>query len=279
MAKARFKALRKLFKRRESENAMQPSPAEPSLNDKMLRFIEKNQHRKPPVRENFLRPEILIPCYNHGAFLRHLMDALQGIDVPITVIDDNSDAATREIIDELQARYGLKVIRNAVNLRQSGSLNKAIAESSNNLFIVANADDYLLPSWVPYVIGNFEKSDISLMGGMHICFFNHFAHSEKHMAQIVRQAAYQPESDLRMYGPDDARHFSHDNSIDMTMTGCAFLKSAWDFVGGFYSLENRVSIHDDRDFQMRVCAFFNVGVSDEISAFWRSDSSTGMGTK
>jgi hypothetical protein len=39
-----------------------------------------------------------------------------------------------------------------------------------------------------------------------------------------------------------------------------------------------VSIHDDRDFQMRVCAFFPVAVSDELSALWRSNSSTGMGT-
>jgi hypothetical protein len=65
----------------------------------------------------------------------------------------------------------------------------------------------------------------------------------------------------------------------MTMSGCSFLKSAWEFVGGFYPLERRVSIHDDRDFQMRVCCFFNIGISNEISALWRSDSSTGMGIK
>ena len=279
MGEARFKVLRKWFKGKKVKEAQPPLPHEPSLNDKMLRYIEQNQHRQPGPREGVLRPEILIPCYNHGAFIGNLVDVLQDVNVPVTVIDDNSNAETREIIDNLQRKHGLKVIRNAVNLRQAGSLNKAIAESENNLFSVANADDYLLPAWVSYALGKFGETDISLLGGKHICFFNHFPQSEKHMAQTLRQSNYQPQSGFRMHGPDDARHFSHDNSIDMTMTGCTFLKSAWEFVGGFYNLENRVSIHDDRDFQMRVCAFFKIGVSDELSAFWRSDSSTGMGTK
>lgn len=253
--------------------------SQPSLNDRLAAFIDRNSHRALPVREKTFQPEILIPCFNHGRYLPFLLDVLEGGHVPITIIDDHSDEPNRALIEECRSQYGAKVIRNDTNLRQAGSLNKAISASENNLFIVVNADDYLLPGWVRYAVTQFQEHELFLLGGMHICFRNHFPQSERHLTHLLKTAPYAPSSRLRRYGPDDARSFTHDNSIDMTMTGCTFLRSAWEFVGGFYNLADRVSIWDDRDFQMRVCAFFPVGVSDDLSALWRSDSSTGMGTK
>lgn len=250
-----------------------------TLNEKIQLYIAGTQGRAIPLREVDLRPEILIPCFNHAKYLANMLSVLRGVDVPITIIDDNSSEDDRLLIDELRGIFHFKLIRNEVNLRQGGALNKAIEDSANNLFIVANADDYLLPGWPDYVIGQFGSSEIRMMGGMHICFFNHFPRSERHLMDVVGSSGYRPQGTLRYYGPEDAKRFDHDNSIDMTMTGCAFLKSAWMYAGGFLALKDRVSIHDDRDFQMRVCASFQVGVSDDLSAFWRSDSSTGMGTK
>lgn len=278
MLKAKLKLLRKVFKKHPDVEAAQ-RPAELTLNEKMQRYIQNHRGLALPEREFEFRPEILIPCFNHAKYLARLMDVLKNVGVPITVIDDNSSEQDKSLIEGLRAQYGFNLIRNDVNLRQSGSLNKAIAQSGNNLFIVANADDYLLPGWIYYVAEQFKSTDIFLMGGMHICFFNHFPQSEQHFAHVVKFSGYQQRQSLRFYGPEDAKGFTHDNSIDMTMTGCAFLKSAWSHVGGFYSLKDRVSIHDDRDFQMRVCASFKIGVSDDLSAFWRSDSSTGMGTQ
>ncbi len=271
-----WKSLARRFSRADASR--RPPTAQPSLNERVREFIDRNRNRALPPRETTLRPEILIPCYNHAAYLTHLLEVLQGCGVPVTVIDDHSDDPNRLLIDELQSRFGVNVIRNETNLLQGGSLNKAIEMSSNNLFLVANADDYLLPGWVPYAIKQFRDHGISLLGGMHICFFNHFPQSEPCLAQLLKASTYAPSGELRFYGPADALRFDHDNSIDMTMTGCAFLKSAWDFVGGFYARADRVSVHDDRDFQMRICSFFPIGISAELSALWRSDSSTGMGT-
>jgi glycosyltransferase involved in cell wall biosynthesis len=273
---AGFQSLRNILQR--LGHTPVAAPLQPSLNEKILAYIDRNRHRATPSRETTFQPEILIPCYNHAQYLTHLLEVLQGCGVPMTVVDDHSDKKDRLLIAEMGRRFGVKVIRNDTSLRQPGSLNKAIRMSENNLFIVANADDYLLPGWVPYAIEQFHRHDIYLLGGMHICFFNHFLKSERYLAELLKTSAYAPSSGLRHHGPEDARRFIHDNSIDMTMTGCTFLKSAWDFVGGFYSRADRVSIHDDRDFQMRVCAFFPVAVSDELSALWRSNSSTGMGT-
>lgn len=252
---------------------------QPSLHQKINDFIDANKNRTLPKREARIQPELLIPCFNHGEYLPRLIKAVSTKSVPITIIDDNSNAQTKEIIKALASDFRFKIITNEVNLKQSGSLNKAISESSNNLFMVANADDFLMPNWIDYAIKQFERTDISMLGGMHIDFLNHFPQSEDHLSEMIKSIQYIPKAECKRYGPEDARNFTHDNSIDMTMSGCTFLKSAWEFVGGFYSKENRVSIHDDRDFQMRVCAFFDIAISSEISAFWRTDSSTGMGTK
>lgn len=278
MLKAKLKSLKKIFKKKHEPNLHQHT-IELTLNEKMHRYILENQNRPLPERETDFRPEILIPCFNHAKYLAQLMAALKDVAVPITVIDDNSSESEKGAIESLRVQYGFKLIRNDVNLRQSGSLNKAIEQSGNNLFIVANADDYLLPGWVDYVVEQFKSTDVFLIGGLHICFFNHFPQSEQYLSRVVKCSGYRQQQQLVFYGPEQAKGFTHDNSIDMTMTGCAFLRSAWAHVGGFYSLKDRVSVHDDRDFQMRVCAFFKVGVSEDISAFWRSDSSTGMGTQ
>lgn len=277
MPKASLKSLRKLFWRTVGKQPI--APPKVSLNQKLLAFIDRNRQREMPTRETTIHPEIVIPCFNHARYLTYSLEVLRDSNIPMTVIDDHSDDKNRCLIEDLGRRFNVKVIRNDCSLRQSGSLNKAIRLSDNNLFIVANADDYLLPGWVPYAIEQFHRHEIYLVGGMHICFFNHFSQSEAHFANLLRASSYTPASELRLHGPEDARCFTHDNSIDMTMTGCTFLKSAWEFVGGFYDLADRVSDHDDRDFQMRVCAFFPVGVSDDLSALWRSNSSTGMGNK
>jgi hypothetical protein len=63
------------------------------------------------------------------------------------------------------------------------------------------------------------------------------------------------------------------------MSGCSFLKSAWEAVGGFYSFKKRVCSYDDRDFQMRVSALFDVAVIQEPLTFYRINSSTKVAQK
>ena len=94
--------------------------------------------------------EILIPCFKlDGRYLPLALASNTMPAIPVTVIDDAFDWTIRPLkFESLRARFKIKVIRNEKNLLQSGSLNKAIAGSPNNLFIILNADDLL----VPYVL-------------------------------------------------------------------------------------------------------------------------------
>lgn len=59
-------------------------------------------------------PCVLIPCYNHGAMLASVLQRLAPFNLPIIIVDDGSNAQTRQQIDDLNAP-DLHVHRLSVN--------------------------------------------------------------------------------------------------------------------------------------------------------------------
>nr|WP_310616876.1 glycosyltransferase [Pantoea cypripedii] len=59
-------------------------------------------------------PCVLIPCYNHGAMLASVLQRLAPFNLPIIIVDDGSDAQTRQQIDALKAPQ-LRIHRLAEN--------------------------------------------------------------------------------------------------------------------------------------------------------------------
>ncbi|WDF47291.1 glycosyltransferase family A protein [Chryseobacterium sp. KACC 21268] len=251
-----------------------------TLNERVLNFIKSKENLPLPAREKDFLPEILIPCYNHGKYLEYLFLTLP-TDIPITIINDNSTDDTESHINILKQKYRFKVIKNEENLFQYGSVNKAVKESENNLFIIVNADDLMVPTWIHYAIEKMKHSDLFMFAGTAFPFttlseeYNKWNHI---FAELVQSISYKPNKEVKYYGPDSAKDFTHDNSINMTFNGCIFLKSAWEYIGGMLPLHERVSMHDDRDFQMRICSFFKIGISEDITTLYRTDSSAGKGT-
>jgi glycosyltransferase involved in cell wall biosynthesis len=223
-------------------------------------------------RETVLQPEIIVPCFNHGRFLVQALAHVAESGVPVTIVNDCSTDDTPAHISRLQERFAFNLIENEVSLLQWGSLNKAISASTSNLFIVLNADDVLLPYSLELIVRTFNaRTEIRMLGGSCIPFVDD---------GILRLSGAFPERldyepSLRLYGPVQAEAFQSLNDLNMTMSSCSFLRSAWEAVGGFRAFADRVCSYDDRDFQMRVAALFLVGVMDEPLAFYRTSSSMG----
>jgi GT2 family glycosyltransferase len=264
--------LKKQFKRSKSPSELKNS----AINDNIIGFIRSNGSKALPAREEILKAEVLIPCFNQG---RYLSDALRsvgwnGIQVPVTVINDASTDETPAHIKRLSSSFDFQLIENRVNLNQAGSLNKAIEQSENNFFIILNADDCLMPYCLNTVIDLAKTHhDVRLVGGKCMTFaawtIIEFARN------LPSKLDYLPP--MRIFGPEEATRYESASDIDMAMSSCAFFKSAWSSIGGFYPFEKRVCSFDDRDFQMRVSSLFKVGVIEEPLALWRQDSSTGRG--
>jgi GT2 family glycosyltransferase len=243
-----------------------------AINANIRRFIAAGHGPLPP-RETVFRPEIIIPCFNQGRFLA---DALASLPpgVPVTVVNDASTDDTAEYIGALQKLFSFKLLANETNLNQGGSLNRAVAASGNNLFIVLNADDALVRYAVPAVTAALAGyPDVRMVGGDCIPFDDSTALERNRRLPAALPCLPEP----KIFLPAQAREFQHPNDINMTMSGCSFLRSAWEAAGGFREFAQRVCSFDDRDFQMRVCALFPVAVFQEPLAFYRVNSSVGRG--
>jgi GT2 family glycosyltransferase len=236
-------------------------------------FIKANAGVSP-VREEAFRPEVLIPCFNHGRFVEAALRSVATSGADVTVIDDASTDGTREILRELGRRQRFRLLENAVNLNQAGSLNAAIASSRNDLFVVLNADDVLLPWAIPTVVETLAvHRDVFMVGGGAIPFTDEA--TLRLLETFPERLPYSPR--VSRFGPAEARGYRRPNDLNMTMSGCAFLRSAWKAAGGFRPFEARVCSADDRDFQMRVSALCTVAVVEEPLALYRTSSSLGLG--
>jgi glycosyltransferase involved in cell wall biosynthesis len=242
------------------------------INKKINVFINEKIGHPLLERETELKPEILIPCYNHGKYLKTALESIP-TGIPVTIINDCSTDNSLDIIKELQGIFHFKLINNEINLNQTGSLNKAIENSVNNLFIILNADDTLNNMAINTIISTYERlSNIRMLGAGGITFTKN--ESLRFNKTLPDTLPYVPRYDI--FNLDKARKYRRLNDINMTMSGSSFLKSAWIAVGGFLPYKQRVCSYDDRDFQMRVSALFDVAVIEEPLAFYRLDSSTGV---
>lgn len=243
-----------------------------NIKENIRQFLARIRTPLPP-RESQFRPEVIIPCFNQG----HLLgDALASLPdgVPVTVVNDASTDDTADHIDSLFTDYSFKLITNTTNLNQGGSINRAISHSENNLFIMLNADDALTRYAIPTILDILERYPEVRMAGGECCPFDDPAILARNN-QLPTRLPYQPEP--RIFTPADALSFHHPNDINLTMSSCSFLRSAWIAAEGFWEFDRRVCSFDDRDFQMRVCARTSVAVLKEILAFYRVTSSVGRG--
>lgn len=92
---------------------------------------------------------IVIPCYNHGAFL---VEALASIGTPATateiiVVDDGSSDATSEVVATFETSNAFRCVRQP-NAGLAAARNRGLRESRGQFVIFLDADDRLAPGAV-----------------------------------------------------------------------------------------------------------------------------------
>lgn len=94
---------------------------------------------------------VLIPNYNHAAFLPQCLDAVLGqsfTDFELIVIDDGSTDGSVELLDGYARRDPrVKFHRNPRNMGPLPTLNRALALARGEYVLGGAADDYLLPGY------------------------------------------------------------------------------------------------------------------------------------
>lgn len=226
------------------------------------------------------RIEVVIPAYNHADYLPDAYDSLvrQTWTEPIAVtfVDDHSSDHTPELIREIErshpGRFKAKAIRNRRTLRQWRSINRAVEDSDNRLFVILNDDDLLMPDCLEKIVATYEAvPEIYMLGGSSLWISDSNPRPSRPELPLA-------DLELRRYSPSDAPSYRELNDLNMTHSSSSFFKVAWRVVGGYRPKRERIhpDAAEDRDFQMRVSALFPVGVYvDYPFAYWRTDSSHG----
>jgi glycosyltransferase involved in cell wall biosynthesis len=228
------------------------------------------------------RIEVVVPAYNHAEYLPEayasLLEQTWREPIAVTFVDDRSSDRTPELLAEIQRshprdRFAVKVITNRRNRRQWGSINRAVEASENDLIVILNDDDVLMPDCLEKVVATYEAApNIYMLGGSSTWISDRQPRS-------ARPAEPLEALELRRFGPVDALRYRELNDLNLTHSSSSFFKVAWRAVGGYYPKRKRVhpQANEDRDFQMRVSALFPVGVYvDYPLAYWRTDSSHGQ---
>ncbi|WP_318522890.1 glycosyltransferase family 2 protein [Photobacterium leiognathi] len=74
-------------------------------------------------------PCFLIPCYNHGATVPAVIDALTSYDFPIIIVDDGSELATRKILSEQAKRPNIIIVTLPKNQGKGGAVIAGIKQA------------------------------------------------------------------------------------------------------------------------------------------------------
>lgn len=224
--------------------------------------------------------EIVVPCFNHGPFLERTFESVlwqtwRG-EIRLTLVNDASTDDSLETMRRIAARPSriqIRVIDNPVNLNQAGSINAAVAATDADLLMILNADDLLTPDCVALTMDTYRQNpEIFMLGGSSLWF-------ESDDELPVHTPKPYSELELTRYGPADISEFTHLNAINLSHTSSSFFRGAWEAVGGYRSRDERVCSYDDRDFQMRVCSLFPIGIYEDYPMeFYRTTSSKGRAT-
>ncbi|MCG6282598.1 glycosyltransferase family 2 protein, partial [Vibrio diabolicus] len=74
-------------------------------------------------------PCFLIPCYNHGATVAAVIDALAPFDFPVLLVDDGSNAETKAALHDAAQRDNVHLLTLPVNQGKGGAVMAGIRQA------------------------------------------------------------------------------------------------------------------------------------------------------
>jgi len=181
------------------------------------------------------RVSIIIPCYNHGQYIREALDSVEKIAdkslYEVIIVNDGSkDAYTIEMMDKLAAE-GYHVI-NQVNQGLGRTRNNGIRVAKGDYILPLDSDNRIRPEYI--------YESIKILD----------AHPE--IAMVYGDAQFFGDKDKRhVVGEFNLQNMMIENQVD----ACAvYRKSAWDAVGGY---DEKMPIMGYEDWDMWLNMIFN----------------------
>lgn len=226
--------------------------------------------------------------WNHGhiveVFLKSIKRQEFNNEIELIIVEDCSTDDSYNSLVELNKIFDFKLIKNKTNIGQANSINKAFEIAKHNVCMVANADDY----WMPYCVQIYYDEILNgsnCVGGRSLAWpsedlENHAINNRKSIMEI--DYGYK----VKRRTPEDVLNFARSiknisdvNNLLVSGPTLTFVKELAISIGGFYELEKRCMIHDDRDFQIRFGINYGITEVGICGLLWGMGYSTGGTTR
>ncbi|HGY9606238.1 TPA: glycosyltransferase family 2 protein [Enterobacter roggenkampii] len=118
------------------------------------------------------RPCVLIPCYNHGAMIARVLSRLAPFGLPCLVVDDGSDAVTRQELERLAAEQPqMTLVRLAQNAGKGAAVIRGLEECARTGYthaVQVDADGQHAIEDIPKLLALAERHPDALISGQPI---------------------------------------------------------------------------------------------------------------
>jgi glycosyltransferase involved in cell wall biosynthesis len=122
-----------------------------------------------------MRLDVIVPTYNRQDLLPLSLNSLfaaeipAGLEVSVTVVDNNSTDGTRQVIESFKERFGDR-IQYCFEQQQgrSHALNAGINATSGDLVGIIDDDEEVDRNWINAAFAAFSTKDLDFIGGPYI---------------------------------------------------------------------------------------------------------------
>ena len=122
-----------------------------------------------------MRLDVIVPTYNRQDLLPSALESLfaaeipPGLEVTVTVVDNNSTDGTRGVIESFQKRFGER-IRYCFESQQgrSHALNAGITATTGDLIGIIDDDEEIDANWYKTAFEAFKDSELDFIGGPYV---------------------------------------------------------------------------------------------------------------
>ncbi len=125
-----------------------------------------------------LKLSVVMPCYNERGTIEQILErvAATPYDKEIIVVDDGSKDGTRELLRQLEPKYGLKLIFHEQNKGKGGALATGFKAATGDVVLIQDADLEYDPSDYPALLKPIEEGKADVVFGSRFLAGTHRCH-------------------------------------------------------------------------------------------------------